>query len=78
MSEFIDTNILIYAYDSSAGAKHAVARELVGQLGSTRDGMLSVQVLQEFYVTVTRKIAVPLSQNVAIERLRVLGEWPMF
>lgn len=78
MREFVDTNVFLYAYDPSAGDKHAAARELVGRLGSSREGVLSVQVLQEFYVNVTRKIAVPLSPPEAIDRLRVLAAWPTF
>lgn len=75
--DFIDTNVLVYAYDAGAGRRHDVARELVGRLGAARTGALSVQVLQEFYVTVTRKAAVPLSLADARERLAVLARWPV-
>lgn len=73
--EFVDTNVLLYAYDVSAGERHDRARALVGQLGRTRTGALSVQVLQEFYVNAVRKIALPLSPLVARERVRTLGLW---
>jgi predicted nucleic acid-binding protein len=73
--EFVDTNILLYAYDTSAAARHDRAREIVGRLGRERTGVLSVQVLQEFIVNATRKIAVPLSPGVARERVRVLARW---
>jgi predicted nucleic acid-binding protein len=53
---FVDTNVLVYAYDLSAGEKHERARELVEELWRTRQGCISVQVLQEFFVNVTRKI----------------------
>lgn len=53
---FIDTNVLVYLFDNDAPAKQAVAREL---LGAGRF-VLSTQVLSEFYVTVTRKLARPL------------------
>ncbi len=62
---FVDTNVLIYAYDVDAKSKHDIAREILRELWSQRTGALSMQVLQEFYVNVTRKIAVPLAQNVA-------------
>jgi len=62
---FVDTNILIYAYDVDAGAKHQVAKDVLRELWSQRSGVLSMQVLQEFYVNVTRKIASPLSKDVA-------------
>jgi len=62
---FVDTNILIYAHDADAKSKHEVARRVLGELWSERTGVLSMQVLQEFYVNVTRKIPFPLSQDVA-------------
>ena len=62
---FIDTNILIYAYDSSAGNKHGVASRQVEELWRSESGLLSMQVLQEFYVNITRKIARPLTITVA-------------
>ncbi len=73
--EFVDTNVLLYAYDVTAGDRHQRARELVGSLGRERRGALSVQVLQEFYVNAVRKIAQPLTPPVARERLRVLSRW---
>ena len=60
---FVDTNVLVYSYDLSAGDKHERARELVGSLWRTRNGCISVQVLQEFLVNVTRKIPAPLSTH---------------
>jgi predicted nucleic acid-binding protein len=62
---FVDTNILIYAHDVDAGARHQVAKNVLRELWSQRSGVLSMQVLQEFYVNVTRKIASPLSKDVA-------------
>jgi predicted nucleic acid-binding protein len=62
---FVDTNILIYAHDADAKSKHGVAKSILAELWSQRTGVLSMQVLQEFYVNVTRKIAVPLPKNVA-------------
>jgi predicted nucleic acid-binding protein len=62
---FIDTNILIYAHDTDAGAKHQIAKTVLRDLWGERTGVLSVQVLQEFYVNVTRKIASPLSKDLA-------------
>jgi predicted nucleic acid-binding protein len=45
---FVDTNVLVYAHDDSAGPKRDQARALVEQFWASRDGCLSVQVLQEF------------------------------
>ncbi len=62
---FIDTNVLIYAHDIDANAKHKIAKEVLQELWSERTGVLSAQVLQEFYVNVTRKIPSPLSKDLA-------------
>jgi predicted nucleic acid-binding protein len=69
---FIDTNILVYAHDRSETAKCPQARQLV--LDSVRAGnaVVSAQVLSEFFTTVTRKIAVPLSIRAARHELSVL------
>jgi len=62
---FVDTNVLIYAHDLDAGAKHGVAKNVLAELWTERSGVLSPQVLQEFYVNVTRKIPSPLAKDVA-------------
>jgi predicted nucleic acid-binding protein len=54
---FVDTNILIYAHDRSAGAKHERARELIEKLWASGQGVLSTQVLQELCVNLRRKVA---------------------
>lgn len=76
--EFVDTNILVYAHDRSAGEKHEVARELISHLWETRQGCLSIQILQEFYVTVTRKVAQPVKPEEAAEIIRDLSYWRVF
>jgi predicted nucleic acid-binding protein len=62
---FIDTNVLVYAHDIDAGPKYQIANAVLRELWSERTGVLSVQVLQEFYVNVTRKIPSPLSKDKA-------------
>ncbi len=62
---FVDTNVLIYAYDLDAKEKHSVAKETVSELWANRNGVLSVQVLQEFYFNATRKLSKPLSKKYA-------------
>jgi predicted nucleic acid-binding protein len=62
---FVDTNVLIYAHDVDAKAKHDIAKGVLRDLWSRRSGVLSMQVLQEFYVNVTRKIASPLPRDAA-------------
>jgi predicted nucleic acid-binding protein len=72
---FVDTNVLVYAHDDSAGPKRDQARALVEQLWESRDGCLSVQVLQEFFVSVTRKIAEPLDAETAKEIIADFARW---
>ena len=57
---FVDTNILLYAYDRSAGVKHERARGVVERLWTSREGVLSTQVLQELCINLRRKISRPL------------------
>lgn len=57
---FVDTNILVYAHDRAAGAKHDKARTLIEDLWRTGSGVISTQVLQELCVCVRRKAAQPL------------------
>ena len=73
--EFIDSNILIYAHDRSAGEKRGIALDLLGRLWRERAGCLSVQVLQEFCVNVTRKIPKPLGFEEAGNIVTSLGSW---
>ena len=60
---FVDTNILIYAHDREAGAKHERARKLVEHLWTTGQGALSTQVLQELCVNLRRRVARPLPSD---------------
>lgn len=76
--EFVDTNILVYGFDTSAKAKQAAATELIERLWDSGTGCLSVQVLQEFFVTVTRKVAKPLPVEVAADRVREFSAWKIF
>ena len=62
---FVDTNVLIYAHDVDAGSKHEAARNVLRELWGERSGALSTQVLQEFYVNVTRKLSHPISKRAA-------------
>lgn len=73
--EFVDTNVLVYAYDTSAGSKRTRASDLLARLWSNRSGSLSIQVLQEFYVAVTRKIPRPLAHPDARSVIEQLAHW---
>lgn len=66
---FVDTNILVYAYDRSEPEKQRQALTVLDSLATARSGVINPQILAEFFVAVTRKIATPLSAPVAYERL---------
>ena len=72
---FLDTNILIYAYDIDAGSRHQIALEVVKDLWEKRNGVLSTQVLQEFYINVTKKIPRPIPLFEAREIIRTYLCW---
>jgi predicted nucleic acid-binding protein len=72
---FVDTNILVYAHDRSDPGKHAKARELVRSCWTERTGCLSLQVLQEFYVNIARKVRRPLPLNVARNLMATYAVW---
>ena len=74
----VDTNILVYAYDRSEMTKQWQAIPLLESLREREQGLISSQVLSEFYSAVTRKIAVPLPPAQALERLEgFLTSWPV-
>lgn len=56
MSAFFDTNILLYADDGDAGTKMGIARDLLRRAMTERTGVVSTQVLQEFYVNARKKL----------------------
>ncbi|MGJ7044897.1 PIN domain-containing protein [Thermoanaerobacterium thermosulfurigenes] len=75
--QFVDTNILVYAHDISAGRKHEIAKKLLKDLWNRRNGCLSTQVLSEFYVTITKEVKRPLSPSQASQIISDLGLWKL-
>jgi predicted nucleic acid-binding protein len=71
--EFIDTNVLVYAHDGAAGAKHDQAVELVTRLFEEASGALSIQVLSEFFVAATKKLAMKSDEVEKV--ISDLGGW---
>jgi predicted nucleic acid-binding protein len=76
--EFVDTNVLVYAFDTTAAAKHDQAKALVERLLDEQKGLVSTQVLAELLVTLTRKVARPVPVKAAIEIVEDLATWPVF
>ena len=72
---FIDTNILVYAHDVGEGWKHSTAMAIVNELWQRGTGVLSTQVLQEFYSVMTRKRPKPMAKAKARERIANYSQW---
>jgi predicted nucleic acid-binding protein len=74
---FVDTNVLAYAHDLSETRRQPIARALLDALWTGRTGLLSTQILQEFYVVATRKFNPPMSRRAAREIVALYGTWPV-
>ncbi len=72
---FVDTNVLLYAHDASEIEKQPIARALLEDLWADRSGVLSTQVLQEFYVVATRKFTPPMRRSEARELVAMYATW---
>jgi len=72
---FLDTNILVYAYDRTAGQKNIVAASILESLWNDKSGRISVQVMQEFYVTITRKVSLKMDATTARQIVLDLSNW---
>ncbi len=75
---FVDTNIFVYAHDRNALSKQPVAKALLERLWQEQGGCLSVQVLQEVFVSLTRKLATPLSAVQARAVLEPYTHWRVY
>jgi len=58
--KLIDTNILVYAYDTSEGTKHEVSKDLLRQIWQGGGGIVSLQNLMEFFIVITPKVENPI------------------
>ena len=73
---FVDTNVMVYAYDRSEPDKQKRALEVLNHLAMSGAAVISTQVLAEFFVAVTRKLSAPLKVPEAYERVRnYLQSW---
>jgi predicted nucleic acid-binding protein len=74
---FVDTNILVYAFDRSNSAKKVAARRLLGELMAHDRLRVSTQVLQELFVTLTKKVDQPCTSEEALTVIEDLTAWPL-
>ncbi len=77
MKFFFDTNVLVYLFDADSPDKRKKARALFQRHTEAGDILLSTQVLQEFYVVATRKLARPLDAAAAAEAVSSFAELPL-
>ena len=69
---FLDANILVYAQDQDSPVRRRRSREVIAALAQSGTGVISTQVLQEFYVTVTRKRGVaPLAAKRVLQTFKI-------
>ena len=74
---FVDTNVLVYGFEKVASAKKQIAQRLLTELADRDSLPLSTQVLQELFVTLTRKVSQPCTSNEALSVLESLSVWPI-
>ena len=74
---FVDTNVLVYAFDRGSSPKKVVAQRLMNELMADDLLRVSTQVLQELFVTLTRKVSQPCSSEEALRVLEDLADWPL-
>ncbi len=72
---FVDTNLFVYAHDRTAGDKRERARALISELWQSREGCVSIQVLQELFVNLTRKVPKPLPPEEATTLISDISRW---
>lgn len=74
---FVDTNVLVYAHDAAERVRQPVAQRALEALWSTRTGVLSTQVLQEFYVVATAPNKLGMRPSEAREIVALYSAWPV-
>ncbi len=74
---FVDTNLLVYALAADDTKRSPVAQRLVRELMAAQAFHTSTQVLQELYVTLTRKVRTPLTAEQALRYLDQIAAWPV-
>jgi len=77
MKVFLDTNVLVYLFDAGSPRKQARAQDLLKSRAAAGEVLLSTQILQEFYVAATRKLATPLDEATAYATVKELTALPI-
>ncbi len=77
VTTFIDTNVLVYAHDASDVLKQRVAQDVLQRLWADGSGVMSAQILQEFYSVATSKLKPAMSRSDAREVVELYSAWPI-
>jgi len=72
---FLDSDILVAAHDRDAGEKRAIAEQVIRQLWRDQTGVLSMLVLQEFYVALVGTEGSPVPRRAARELVDAYSTW---
>ena len=73
---FVDTSVLVHAHDLDSGVKRAIADHVLRQIWHDETGVISSQVLQEFYTALTGGIASPVPRRAARDLIHAYSVWP--
>ena len=76
-ASFVDTNVLVYALAADDRKRSPVAQQLLRELMAAQTLHTSTQVLQELFVTLTRKVRTPLTAEQALRYLDQIAAWPV-
>jgi predicted nucleic acid-binding protein len=74
---FLDTNVIVYAFERNYSERKRAAQRLISELMGADQLRVSTQVLQEVFVTLTRKAKQPCSTEEALAILEDLSAWPL-
>jgi predicted nucleic acid-binding protein len=73
---FVDADVLVYAHDLDGEVKRAIAEHVLRQLWADKTGIVSVEVLQDFYAALTSGSASPVPRRAARDLLQAYSVWP--
>lgn len=77
MPSFVDTNVLVYAFDRSDPTKHGIASGRLERLWADHSGVVSTQILQEFYAVATHQLKLAMTPAEAREVVQLYAAWPV-
>jgi predicted nucleic acid-binding protein len=77
VTTFVDTNVLVYVFDRADPGKQAIAADQLERLWAEHSGVLSTQILQEFYSVATNRLKLAMTPAEARQVVELYAEWPV-